>query len=230
MYSSAPYWFAVLFVVSFLGFWPSYFSPSAPRATLGQHLHAATMMIWVLFLVVQPWLIRIRKRNIHRLIGRFSLLWAPVIVITALVVIHHNLLRFPQPYPPLALSFFWLGLASAALFAVLYGLAIYNRRNMQLHARYMAATAMPFIVAGLGRLLTKAGEATGLAFLGFDVALWAPVIVGGVMLFHEKRKGRVRFPWVLATVSWLIVVVGFYQLPKFAWFSALAAWYQQVLS
>lgn len=225
MYKNAPYWFAALFVLSILGFWPSYFSPTATRATFGQHFHAVAMLIWVAMLIMQPWLIRTRRRNVHRLIGRASLFLAPVLVFSALVAVEDNLARQPQPYPPIALSFFWLGLASALLFAVLYTLAIIKRREMQLHARYMAATGLVFIVPGLGRLLTRIGEATGLAFLNFQVALWAPVLVGAVMILHDSRKGRVRLPWVLATVSWAGAVAGFYLLPRYAWFTSFADWY-----
>lgn len=225
MYKNAPYWFGALFLLSILGFWPSYFSPGASRATFGQHFHAIAMLVWVLMLIVQPWLIQTRRRDIHRLIGRASLVIAPVLVFSALIAVADNLAKLPQPYPPIGLSFFWLGLASACYFTMLYTLAIIKRRDMQLHARYMAATALVFIVPGLGRLLTRLGEATGLAFLNFQVALWVPVFIGAVMIFHDWRKGRVRLPWALATVSWAGVAVGFYLVPRCALFSAFADWY-----
>jgi hypothetical protein len=225
MYSNAPFWFAGLFVLLVLGFWPSYFSPSASSATFGQHFHAVIMMGWVMMLIVQSWLIRSRKRDIHRLIGRFSLVWAPLVVFSAFYVVLDNLESLPQPYPPIDLSFFWLGLISALLFAMLYSLAIINRKDIQLHARYMAATTLAFITPGLGRLLGRVGEATGLGFLNFQLALWMPAVIGGVMIAHDARKGRVRLPWVLATASWVLIVIGFYFLPGFAWFSGLADWY-----
>jgi uncharacterized membrane protein len=225
MYSNAPFWFAGLLVVLILGFWPSYFSPTASSATFGQHFHAAIMLGWVLMLIVQPWLIRSRRRDIHRVMGRVSFVLSPLVVFSALYVVLDNLVKLPQPYPPIGLSFFWLGLASALFFAMLYSLAIINRKDMQLHARYMAATVLGFITPGLGRLLGRIGEATGLAFLNFQVALWVPAIIGGVMIVHDARKGRVRLPWVLATASWLVIVLGFFFLPRFEWFSALADWY-----
>ena len=225
MYSSAPFWFTGLLVLLILGFWPSYFSPVASSATFGQHFHAVIMMGWVLILIVQPWLIRSRRRNIHRVIGRVSFVLGPLVVISALIVVLDNLAKLPQPYPPIGLSFFWFGLASALFFSMLYSLAIINRKDVQLHARYMVATALGFIVPGLGRLLSQIGEAIGLVLLDFHVALWVPAIVGGVMIVHDARNGRVRFPWVLATASWVAIVLGFYFLPRFEWFSALADWY-----
>ncbi len=225
MYSNASFWFAGLFVLLILGFWPSYFSPTASSATFGQHFHAVIMLGWVLMLIVQPWLIRSRRRNIHRVIGRFSFVLAPLVVISALYVVLDNLAKLPQPYPPIGLSFFWLGLASALYFAILYGLAIINRKDVQLHARYMAATALAFIVPGLGRLFRSIGEATSFTFPYFEVALWVPVIVGSVMIVHDARKGRVRVPWILATASWVIIPLGFHFLPRFEWFSTLANWY-----
>lgn len=227
MYANAPFWFIGLFVVLILGFWPSYFSPSAASATFGQHFHAVAMMAWVLMLIVQPWLIRSRKRNVHRLVGRTSFVLAPLVVISAFYVVLDNLVSLPQPYPPIGLSFFWLGLVSGPYYAMLYGLAIINRKDMQLHARYMCATALGFITPGLGRLVSRVGEATGLAFLNFQLALWVPAIIGGIMIFHDMRKGGpVRLPWILATVSWVIIVLGFYFLPGCAWFTDVADWYR----
>ncbi|MFT5140646.1 MAG: hypothetical protein ACI9H8_000793 [Lysobacterales bacterium] len=226
MYSNAPFWFIGLLVMLILGFWPSYFSPSASGATFGHHFHAIAMIGWVLMLIVQPWLIRTRKRDTHRLIGRFSFVWAPLVVISALYIVLENLQKLPQPFPPVGLSFFWLGLASAPFFAVLYSLAIINRKDMQLHARYMAATTLGFITPGLGRLLGRVGEATGFGFLNFQTALWFPAFVGGVMIVHDARKGGpVRLPWILATALWVGIVLGFYFLPGFAWFSNVADWY-----
>ena len=225
MYSNASFWFAGLLVFLILGFWPSYFSPTASSATFGQHFHAVIMLGWILMLIVQPWLIRSRRRDIHRVIGRVSFVLAPLVVISALYVVLDNLVKLPQPYPSIGLSFFWLGLASAAFYAMLYILAIINRRDVQLHARYMTATALGFITPGFGRLFSRIGEATGLGFLNFELALWMPAIVGGVMIVHDARKGRVRLPWVLATASWFVIVLGFYFLPRFEWFSALADWY-----
>lgn len=225
MYRSAPYWFAGLLVLSFMGFWPSYFSPGASSATFAQHFHAVAMLIWLLMLIAQPWLISSRRRGVHRLIGRVSLLLAPVIVVSALLAVYDNLARLPQPYPPIGLSFFWLGLGSAMYFAMLYSLAILNRRDMQIHARYMVATSLVFIVPGMGRLLTRIGQAIGMDWLNFQIALWVPVLIGALMIFQDSRKGRIRLPWVLATVSWTVVVLGFYFLPRFAWFSSFADWY-----
>ncbi|MDX1556160.1 MAG: hypothetical protein R3212_09050 [Xanthomonadales bacterium] len=225
MYANAPYWFAALLVLTLLGFWPSYFSPKASTATVAQHFHAVTMLIWVLMLIVQPWLIRKRRRDVHRVIGRSSLLVALLVVTSALYVVRDNLVGLPQPYPPIGLSFFWLGFASALFYAMLYSLAIINRKDMQLHARYMAATALTFVVPGLGRLMTRLGQATGADWLNFMIALWVPVLIGCVMMVHDLRKGRVRLPWVLATVAWTAIVIGFHLLPRFGWFSAFADWY-----
>jgi hypothetical protein len=227
MYSNAPFWFAGVLVLLIPGFWPTYFSPAAASATFGQHFHSVIMLGWILTLIVQPWLIRSGRRNIHRVIGRISFVWAPLVVISALYVVLDNLVGLPQPYPSIGLSFFWLGLASVPFYAMLYSLAIINRKDVQLHARFMAATALGFITPGLGRLLERVGEATGFSFLNFQTALWAPAIVGGVMIFHDATKGgRVRIPWVLATASWVVIVLGFHFLPDFTWFSTFADWYR----
>lgn len=227
MYANASFWFAGLLVLLVLGFWPTYFSPAAPGSTFGQHFHSVIMLGWILLLIVQPWLIRTRRRSLHRLIGRISFVWGPLVVVSALYVVLDHLAGLAQPYPYIGLSFFWLGLSSALYYAMLFSLAIINRKDMQLHARYMAATALGFITPGLGRLLDRLGEATGFSILTFQTALWAPAVIGGVMILHDARKGKpIRVPWVLATAAWVGIVIGFYYLPGFTWLRNFADWYR----
>jgi hypothetical protein len=226
LYAKAPFWFAGLLILVILGFWPSYFSPASEKATFGQHFHSIVMLIWVLMLIVQPWLINHRKRDTHRLVGRFSFVIGPLVVISALYVVLDNLLGLPQPYPPIGLSFFWLGLGSALFFAMLFILAIISRRQMPLHARYMVATGLLFITPGLGRLFERIGEATGYGIIGFPLALWLPVVIGSVMIYRDARSGAPLTPWTLATLSWTLIVLGFHWLPRFAWFSTFADWYR----
>ena len=230
MYSHAHLWFTGLLLLLILGFWPSYFSPSASSATFAHHFHSVVMLIWILMLIAQPWLIRTKKRSLHRAIGRSSLVIAPLVVVSALNVVHEQLGAPVPPYPPILLSFFWLGAASALLYGLLYTLAILNRRDMQIHARYMAATSLVFITPGAGRLLGRIGEETGISMFNFQLGLWAPVLVGIIMLMVEfKKDGRIRTPWALATALILIIVLGFYFLPQFSWLGSFAEWYGESL-
>jgi len=61
------------------------------------------------------------------------------------------------------------------LFAVLYFFAIRYRRNMQLHARFMMATALVFIVPGLTRAVFQYIGPTGIWIPDFYQMTWVPV-------------------------------------------------------
>src|SRR6476659_1019716 len=67
---SAPY-FAGLFIVAVVAFWPTYLSRVA-RASGYTHLHALTAASWMLLLVAQPLAIRTRRMALHRALGRAS--------------------------------------------------------------------------------------------------------------------------------------------------------------
>jgi hypothetical protein len=143
---SAPY-FAGLFLVALVAFWPTYLSQIA-RASRHTHLHAATASSWMLLLVAQPLAIRNRQLALHRMLGRVSYVVAPLVVVSMVLLAHsktHNAARedLLGAYVPLAL---------AALFALSYGLGIATRRTMVLHARFMVCTAMTLIDPGFGAL------------------------------------------------------------------------------
>src|SRR5256885_15767933 len=83
---SAPY-FAALFLVALIAFWPSYLSRIA-RASGYTHLHAATASAWMLLLVAQPLAIRTRRLAWHRALGRASYVLAPLVVVSMILLAH----------------------------------------------------------------------------------------------------------------------------------------------
>jgi hypothetical protein len=61
---SGPY-FAGLFIVSLVAFWPTYLSLAPSTSSAYIHLHAFTAAIWMLMLVAQPLTILTRHMSLH---------------------------------------------------------------------------------------------------------------------------------------------------------------------
>jgi hypothetical protein len=224
MYKNAVFYFTGLLFVLVAGFWTSYFSRLGSDISFGQHFHGISMMLWMIMLIIQAWFIRSGKRPIHRTIGRWSFLLAPLVVISGFFVVIDNIAGQKIPYTQGGLSIFWFGIFLAVMFAAVYFLAIRHRKDMQLHQRYMAATALVFMVPGLGRLLGKIGNSFEIWMPNFFQTMLIPGIIALLMIFDDYRKGKVRSPWVVVAAMWGVCLWGYMNLYKYAWWTSFADW------
>ncbi len=93
------YWGLGMLLVSVVAFIPSYFSPLINNTSIGPikfvHWHALFVMLWLLLLVIQPWLVSQRKIKLHQILGVFGILIAIGVIYTSLMVqaqfMHHYL-------------------------------------------------------------------------------------------------------------------------------------------
>lgn len=109
------------------------------------------MIAWCVLLVSQAYLIRSNNRPLHRQLGKTSFGLVPLIVISTLALAHYRL----KPNDGSDLTLYSLALPAFALCQLLvaYGLAIYNRRNPVIHARFMICTALVMIPAIFDRIM-----------------------------------------------------------------------------
>ena len=109
------------------------------------------MTLWCLLLILQPILIRYNYRKLHRVLGYFSYLLVPLIFYS---IIDLLLFRF-NGIPALGnfhLFFVALVVNSAVAFLLVYGLAIYFRKKVHLHARFMVVTVFTILTPVTDRL------------------------------------------------------------------------------
>ena len=160
IYRNSIYYFIVFAMIVFAGFWVYYVDPIGRRGSqVLVHVHAITMTVWCLLLITQAVLIRSNQRQFHRLIGRTSVLIVPIIVILQLVIVPGFIERQGgldaagvTDGGAFALSYI---LGNAAVFAILYLLAIANRRVPAIHARYMICTALPILGPATDRIIFR---------------------------------------------------------------------------
>jgi hypothetical protein len=229
LYRNAIYWFALLLIILVVGFWRSYFSELG-RGTLHvtHHVHGVAMLLWVLLLMTQSWLIRTGRRTGHRILGRSSLVLAPVIVVSGLWVNFSILEGATEPIPAGFLAAYWFGFFLMLAFAALYTMGVIHRRRLQLHARYMAATALVFVTPGLGRAwFNYIYPLTGWEPTALRVTA-APLLIGGWLLLDDWRHGRSVRPYLLFCTIWVIGYVGRVGLPRLDVWREFAAWSARV--
>ncbi len=147
-----------IFILALLtwGFYKTYiiFFPSFTGFNNVQHFHGAMMMTWMIILITQPMLIRSGKVSIHRAIGKLSYVLAPLLVVSIFLV-SRMVYQRPEPVLPHEekIAMIALSIPFMVAFAILYSLAIINRKETYKHMRYMIGTSFLMIAPGLGRAL-----------------------------------------------------------------------------
>lgn len=138
-----------LLIISFLGFYKTYFRffPHFENTHWAVHFHLLTIFCWFAMLVAQAWLAKSGRIDLHRKVGRLSYLLAPILVIGFLLVTNYGQLRHKEP------GLLGATIFDGGLFVLFYVLALVNRHNTAYHARYMILSMLPFINPGLGRFI-----------------------------------------------------------------------------
>jgi hypothetical protein len=223
MIRNSVYFFTLLALFAIAAFWPSYLSRATSIPEVRVHLHGAVMALWVAMLITQAFLIRNGARPTHRLIGKASYVLAPLIVLSTLALAHLRLHEAGDDPPVDLLYFVYVQLAMLSLFVLAYVLAIKHRKTPQLHARYMACTALALFDPIFARLLYN--------HLGIDFPLAQVItytamdaILLGLALWDWRHDRR---PSVYPAMLGIFVLV---QLPTFFLYKLpvwrkVAVWY-----
>ena len=213
---SIPYGRISLFFVFILalltwGFYKTYliFFPSFTGFNNVQHFHGAMMMTWMAFLIIQPLLIRSGKTSIHRLIGKFSYVIAPLLVVSIFLV---SRMVYQRPVPAMPaeerIGLIALSIPGMIAFAIFYVLAIINRKDTTSHLRYMIGTSLLLVGPGLGRALIVYYNMSLNDAVNFTNYLIIAIAAG--LLINDLIKQRTYVPYTVILITIL--------LTHFAWY------------
>jgi hypothetical protein len=222
---SGPY-FAGLLLLAFVAYWPSYFSRvlSADHFT---HFHASLAVLWILMLAAQPTLVRTKRLALHRLLGAFSYVLAPLIVISILLLGHSRIKGVTGEAYAVQTYILYLQVSLTVLFGVSYALAVYTRHTVALHARFMVCTAFTLIDPVVIRLMFWMGSRTPTwNYQWVTFGLTDLVILALIVLERRRgvRAGRWVFPAALA-VFVLAQIPALFGLTFTAPWQAFARWF-----
>jgi hypothetical protein len=223
-FRNVVFWFLALLVILVAGFWNSYFSVIFQPMHATHHFHGIAMLAWVLLLITQAALVRSRRLDVHRKTGRISYVLAPLVVVSGVAVNLHFVARVPEPLNAQVLSLHWFGYFLAGLFAILYVLAMIHRREFALHARYMIATALVFLVPGLSRAFFNIVEPAGLPSLGFyETQIFVGVLGIGCVAW-DWMKGQIRAPFVVFSLAWCLNLLVWHLIPHWEAWRTFTMW------
>jgi len=226
-------WFTAIFLLTFVSFWPSFFSAIVNIET---HIiiHGISAISWMLITVVQAGLIKSRWRKHHRTFGYASLVFAIILVISGLQVLQTMLLKdngLEDGIPLLAIKFLYIDITVLMLFCVFLWLAIKaaRKRDFSLHMRLMACTAILPLEAALERTYLY-----GIPSLvpNFDVALYASVItlivLMAVLVVLDRWYKRSRWPYTALLAYFVLLLLTTDIIAQSDWFNSFAIFYAKL--
>jgi hypothetical protein len=196
---SALYVFPMMLVLVVLGFWPSYFA-SLQTWRLSVHIHSALMFYWMGALIAQASFVKTGRMDWHRRIGRTTFVIAPLIVFFGFLMMREALDLDSWPLSFSHIRPIWAAFGTIVQFALTYALAIYYRRETQLHARYMISTGIVLLDAGTIRIFWI-GQPDMSGFVAAENASFIFVALLTVaLILNDRRIGRIWAPFVITLV------------------------------
>lgn len=234
-YHNLGYWFLLFIVLAFAGFYTTYFSIIFEPTPALIHIHFILMALWICMLIAQPFLIKYKKLSWHRLLGKVSYILAPLVLLSAFLLIRHGYYRhLNELHLEVAKGLKYYnedeilkkvaedptGLIYLIWFALFYFLAIKHRHKSPKHARYMLATALTMTGPTVDRILSIHFKIETIAgILYYIVSFLIINIALSILLYADyQNKRETKTLWTCL----IIYVVGqllFYIVPTFHWWS-----------
>ena len=148
---------AAVIIAVIVGFGPTfYLKPlftSPPIARMVIYVHGVVMAAWVLMFTVQVYFISSKKIKLHQKLGYTGIGLAVVVFVTGLIVAvsaaKYGTASAPPNIPPL--EFMIVPIGDMLVFAILFGAAVYYRKNSPNHKRLMLLTMINFIPPAIAR-------------------------------------------------------------------------------
>src|SRR5918993_1962480 len=139
-YRNLGYFFMLLIPLTFFAFYRTYinqFPNFNEKVTMMIHLHAVIAGLWIFIIISQPLFIRQKNLKAHRMVGKASYIIFPLLIVSFLPQIiriiesgNYKFLIFP--------------VGDGVLLIAFYSLAIYYKRKLYKHMRYIIAGALVF--------------------------------------------------------------------------------------
>ena len=219
-YQYAHLYLALGLVIVLLGFSTTYFSKLG-NFTLPYHAHGISATLWMILLIVQPYLFQKGKLKTHRFLGWTSLVLIPTIVICGIIMMR-MMIQGQANYPPnLVYQLAFIDACTLLSFALLYVLALYYRKKLKLHARFMVATIFGPLLPALARMFlftfeiaSNFNEALTYSYLAIEVSLL-------IIIWKERNEKEIKLTYVPFLIFIFLQHGLMYYADKWTWWKTL---------
>ena len=234
LYHNLGYWFLSLIVLVGAAFYTTYFTVLFQPMPRLIHIHFTLMMIWIAMLITQPFLIKYKKRALHRFIGKISYIVVPLVLLFSYLVMrggyHRGLTAMQQQVATNGLSademlriagdqpiaFYYL-----LMFAVFYSLAIINRHSSSKHARYMLATSLTLLGPTVDRIIFIYFKIEKIGFIPvFAIAFLIADLILILLLIKDYKSNKPLNTLITCLVIYITAQTLYFVVPSFGWWAS----------
>jgi hypothetical protein len=212
-YRNISFFFLAILIIVILGFFKTYFGlfPTFKNVTNIQHIHGALFLLWFIMLIVQPILVRKRQYKWHRLVGKVSYFLVPLIVFSIFFIAKEMYDNSPTNLPQSArISSLYIPFYQIVDFVTLYILAIYYKRKISYHMRYMITTSLAVYGAALKRFFIHMLGVNGQNAFLYTYILTDLILIG--LIVYDIRHGKLYKPYIVSLILIFLSQLGFYFL------------------
>lgn len=224
------YFFVLIFIITNLGFYKTYLIhfPKFEGFAWVYHVHGMLAMAWILMLIAQAYLIRARKYDLHKLLGKLSYVIMPLFLASLFFTAKEAYLTNikTKPQADVLANMTNGGTIDIFFIGLIYVLAMVYKKNVGFHLRFMTSTGLFILMPGLGRFI--------FVFLGvpFPFALIPMILcgvgIGLIWLIMDIRNKKSAFPMGIYLVITLIMnAIGIGS--QSAWWQGFAKWWVETL-
>ena len=146
--------FISIYLIVNLGFYKSYFSHLSDYSLL-IHFHGAVMAAWFIYVITQTALMFKNNRKWHKYVGWSSVLLGILIIISIIGITKMGYNRdlkegaLAEKLNGQLLSFYM----DILYFGLFYTIAIYKRKQLKTHIKYIIAATLVLFGPGIGRFM-----------------------------------------------------------------------------
>lgn len=218
------YLLIALLPLSVLAFWKTYFSgllQNGKSFNFYFHFHVIIAVTWLLMLIVQPVLFRLKKIRLHKLLGKISYVLFPILLLSVLLLAHYRY-RTTQDAEPVQLL-----IPFKDIIIALYGytIAIYYKKRVLIHARGMLLTGIVFLEPVLVRIFSHYITSWPYTMYLAMVCIYMVLMLVIISERHTKEGKWVFPPVFIFYIVVHLVILNHWQVP---FLRAFASWFSQI--
>jgi hypothetical protein len=183
-------------VAVIVGFGPTFYlkpffnNPPIARSII--YVHGFVMAAWVILFTVQVYFISSKKIKLHQKLGWIGIGLAVLVFVSGMMVTiaaaKYGTASAPAGIPPL--EFMIVPFGDMIVFAILFGAAVYYRKNSPNHKRLMLLTMINFIPPAIARFPGGLTDSYGpLWFYGVPTVLTIALIT--LDTWYHRKLNRV---------------------------------------
>jgi heme A synthase len=229
-YRNLSYLFLALLLITIIGFFKTYFglAPYFEGLKSVYHIHAVALLLWIAMLITQPLLIKNKRLDLHRKVGKLSYFVMLFVVYSIIQVAEVQYYRgVSEGMSSADLNFgMYMTFADVMPFTILYLLAIWYSKKPKIHMRLIIACSVIFFNPAIGRIFifylgVPMFEGILLAYAFCDL-----ILLG--FLFFDWKSGRDFKPYLYSLLFLVFWHTSFLYFPSTQLWQSIAQWLVKV--